>query len=334
MARRGREVFRNITGREAPATEREPTVGYTNRGAGRTLLNSLSELAEKAATADTLLEGEFIVEVDPDLIDDSFISDRLPDDEEDKDKELTEAIKEQGQKSPVRLRVHPDNPKRYQTVFGHRRVRVAKALSRPVKAVIESLSDKEHVIAQGQENSAREDLSFIERAMFAKQILDRGHDRPTIQAALSVDAAMVTRMLSVATRVPQAIVQAIGRAKGVGRDRWQEFAQLIERPSNQTVVEELIASEAFAVEASDTRFDLVLNAMKQAAKSPRAATRQPIKTKWQPEDKSIVAEVTEAGRAVELKFKSKDAGAFGRFVAANLDALYDQFLKQRNGAEK
>lgn len=332
MARRN--LLRNITAKEAPATERAPSAGYTNRGAGRTLLNSLSELAEKAATADALLEGEVIVEIDPDLIDDSFVTDRLPDDDDEKDRELSEAFKAQGQKSPVRLRIHPDDPKRFQIVFGHRRVRVARALSRPVKAVIEPLSDVDHVIAQGQENSARDDLSFIEKAMFAKQVLDRGFDRSTIQAALSVDAAMVTRMLTVATRVPTEIVRAIGRAKGVGRDRWQEFAQIIERPSNQSVVKDLVSSAMFAAEPSDARFDLALNAMKQAVKSPRSAARQPTKRKWQPEDKSIAADVTESGRAVELKFKSKNAGAFGRYVAANLDALYDQFLKQRSEAEK
>lgn len=329
-----RNVFQNITRADAPANERTPASGYTARGATRSLMNSLGELAEKAAKADELLQSDLIVEIDPAAIDDSFVTDRLPDDEDAKDKELREAIESQGQKSPVRLRVHPDHPARYQIVFGHRRVRVARALGRPVKSVIEALSDIEHVIAQGQENSAREDLSFIERAMFAKQLLDRGFDRETIQAALSVDAPMVTRMLSVATRVPANVIQGIGRAKGVGRDRWQEFAQLIEQLPNRAAVDVLVADPAFGQASSDARFEKAMNVMKSTKKPQRGAPPKLTTTKWQPRDKTIAADVVDSSRSVELKFKSKDAGAFGRYLAANLDELYDQFLKHRNEAEK
>jgi ParB family chromosome partitioning protein len=328
-----RNVFQNINRADAPANERTPAAGYTARGATRSLMNSVGELAEKAAKADELLQSDLIVEIDPAAIDDSFVTDRLPDDEDAKDKELREAIESQGQKSPVRLRVHPDHPARYQIVFGHRRVRVARALGRPVKSVIEALSDIEHVIAQGQENSAREDLSFIERAMFAKQLLDRGFDRETIQAALSVDAPMVTRMLSVATRVPANVVQGIGRAKGVGRDRWQEFAQLIEQLPNRTAVADLVADPVFGQASSDARFEKALNVMKSTKRPQRGAPPKLTTTKWQPRDKTITADVVDSSRSVELKFKSKDAGAFGRYLAANLDELYDQFLKQRNEAE-
>lgn len=329
-----RDIFRNITRQDAPVNERAPSTSYATRGASRTMLNSLGELAEKAAQAEQLLEGEVIVEIDPALIDDSFVSDRLPDDEDGNDKDLLQAIESQGQKTPVRLRASPDSPGRYQIVFGHRRVRVARILSRPVKAIIESLSDIEHVIAQGQENSAREDLSFIERSVFAKQLQDRQFDRGTIQAALSADAPMVTRMLSVASRVPSSIVNGIGRAKAVGRDRWQEFAQLIDQPANRALVEELLADPVFTQAPSDARFELALNAMKNSKRPNRAGARKPTTTKWQAQDKAIAAEVIETSRSVELKFKSKDAGSFGRFLAANLDTLYEQFLKQGDEAEK
>lgn len=329
-----RDIFKNITRQDAPANERSPSTSYATRGASRTMLNSLGELAEKAAQAEQLLEGEVIVEIDPALVDDSFVSDRLPDDEESSDRELLQAIEAQGQKTPVRLRVSPDVPDRYQIVFGHRRVRIARMLSRPVKAVIETLSDIEHVIAQGQENSAREDLSFIERSVFAKQLLDRQFDRATIQAALSADAPMVARMLSVATRVPMSIVKGIGRAKGVGRDRWQEFAQLIEQPAGRAVVEELLTAPAFAQSASDARFELALDAMKQSKRPRRGGVQKPTTTKWRAQDEAIAAEVIESSRSVELKFKSKESGSFGRFLAANLDALYEQFLRQRDETEK
>jgi ParB family chromosome partitioning protein len=72
------------------------------------------------------------------------------------------------------LRAHSTAPGRYQTAFGHRRVRAARVLARPVKAIVRTLSDDELIIAQGVENSAREDLSFIERAVFALRLENAG----------------------------------------------------------------------------------------------------------------------------------------------------------------
>jgi len=39
--------------------------------------------------------------------------------------------------------------------------------------VVRSLTDEQLVIAQGQENSGRTDLTFIERARFAARLEDR-----------------------------------------------------------------------------------------------------------------------------------------------------------------
>ena len=80
-------------------------------------------------------------------------------------------------------------PGRYQTAFGHRRVRVAGLLGRTVKAIVRALSDDELVVAQGLENSAREDLSFIERAVFALRLETSGRSRSIIQQALAKDGS-------------------------------------------------------------------------------------------------------------------------------------------------
>src|SRR5690606_36556655 len=52
-----------------------------------------------------------------------------------------------------------------------------------VRAVVRDLSDTELVLAQGKENAERRSLSFIERAFFAKALIDHGFDRATAQAA-------------------------------------------------------------------------------------------------------------------------------------------------------
>ena len=134
--------------------------------------------------------------------------------------ELLEAIRERGQDSPVLLRPHPAAEGRYQVVFGHRRVRAAAQLGKSVRAVVKPLADIDHVIAQGQENSARENLSFIEKSVFAQQLLDLGFERQIIQSSLSVDAPMLTRMLSVTKRIPDRCHQGRGSDQG---DRSRSF---------------------------------------------------------------------------------------------------------------
>ena len=242
MARK--DVLLGITQAETTKPERTATSGYAARGASRSMLNSIGELAAQAAKAERLLEGETVVDLDPDLIDGSFVSDRMEDSAE-AFSELVAAIGERGQDSPILVRPHPTANGRYQIVFGHRRFRAAKQLGRPVRAVVKELDDKDHVVAQGQENSARENLSFIERAVFAQKLTELGHSRETVQSSLSVDAPMLTRMLSVTKRIPDLIIQSIGAAKGVGRDRWLEMTALIENPSNLAGAGEFIATDEF-----------------------------------------------------------------------------------------
>ncbi|MFN6984441.1 MAG: plasmid partitioning protein RepB, partial [Rhizobium oryzihabitans] len=133
-------------------------------------LNEVSERAKRAeAIEKQLAEGLTIVSLDPADIDPSFIPDRMPASEE-ADAGLVEAIREQGQQVPILVRPHPDFPGRYQVAFGHRRLRAVSSLGIPVKAVVRDLSDEQLVVAQGQENNERRDLTYIEKARFAQKL--------------------------------------------------------------------------------------------------------------------------------------------------------------------
>ena len=72
----------------------------------------------------------------------------------------------------------------------------------PSAPVVRQMSDAELVVAQGQENSARRDLSFIERALYAAKLEEAGFDRETIMAALNVDKTGLSRLISVAVKDP------------------------------------------------------------------------------------------------------------------------------------
>ena len=301
-----------------------PGSAYPMRGASKTMIRSLDELAKQA---DKFLEGEAVVEIDPKDIDRSFVSDRLGDDAE-QFEELKQAIAERGQDSPVLLRPHPDIDGRYQVVFGHRRVRVAAELGRPVRAVIKKMDDRAHVIAQGQENSARANLSFIERALFAKRLEDLGYGRDVISTALAANAASVSKMISVTSRIPEDVLSAIGPAHGIGRERWVELSLLAGRDVNFDRVIEVIEDPAFGALSSDDRFNGLFLALNDKGGRVRKAKPAPKPAAWQADDKLAVVQYGQSGSTFSLSIKAQNGAGFGKFIARNLDRLYAQYLTE------
>ncbi len=324
MARKN--PFANVMTENRP--ENAVALDYTVKGASRSIISTIDELA---ARADKLLEGETVVELDTDSIDASFVRDRLEEDQQ-AFEDLLSAIREQGQTSPIFVRPHPTSQGRYMVVFGHRRLKVAKALGRKVRAVIKSITDRDHVITQGQENSARSDLSFIEKATFAKQLsaLNYDNDSATVMAALSIDRATLSKMLSV-SNMPEDILSAIGGARSPGRDRWYELKQLIEPPKNLATLRDILASTDLGGLDGDARFAFVMDALTRK-KSVGIAPPQR-REKWTPQDRAVSADIRTDGNSYTLAFKGKNARAresvgFGEFVTRNLDDLYAAYRKQ------
>lgn len=307
---------------------RAVALDYTVKGASRSIISTIDELT---ARADKLLEGETVVELDPDTVDVSFVKDRLEDDRE-AFEALVAAIRDHGQTSPILVRPHPHNNGRYMVVFGHRRLRAAKELGRNVRAVVKAITDRDHVIAQGQENSARSDLSFIEKARFARQlsVLNYDGDNATAMAALSIDKATLSKMLSVAG-MPEDILQAIGGARSPGRDRWYELKQLIENPRVLEGLRQTLAQTNLDGLDGDARFAFVMDALtrKKLAGFRRTAKRQT----WAARDRALSAQIRNDGKSYTLALKSKDtkaadASGFGEFLAEQLDDLYAKYRKR------
>lgn len=318
MARKN--PFANLMASDASPPER-PALDYTVKGASKSFLNSLNEIT---ARADKLMEGEPIVELDPGSVDPSFVRDRLEENEQEFD-EILEAIRERGQDSPILVRPHPTVVGRYMVVFGHRRLKVAKALGRKVRAVIKEMKDREHVVAQGQENSARANLSFIEKALYASELakLRYDEDNAIVMTALALDRTTLSKMLSVAS-IPEKVLRSIGPAKGIGRDRWYELKLLLERPSNYDAAVEVVESEGFAELASEARFVAVEKRLKMKQSRSRG---EPSKQIWAPRDGTLAAEMSAEGKKFTLAIRAKgpDAKAFGGYLSDNLDRLYDDF---------
>lgn len=337
MARK--DLLRGVLGVAAEDVSTESRADYAMRGASKSMKVSIGSLAEASRL---IQEGETIIEIDPGLIDASFVNDRLTGDD-DAFEALKASIAAGRQDTPVLLRPHPATGGRYMTVFGHRRVRAAAQLGRKVRAVVKPLDDLAHVLAQGQENTARADLSFIEKALFAKKLLDLGQSREVIQAALTVDATLLSRLLSVSSSVPGEIIEAIGPAKQIGRDRWEDFKKRIAIVEDMKTLDATLRSAAFLALDSDARFEALHGRLpdldrprKRAVQpgQPSSRTRaKPEKRTWAANGGRIKGVVGRSGKAYAISLTSKDSADFGAYLAANLDRMYEEFLSSREEDE-
>src|SRR5687768_6013408 len=111
MARKG--IFGSVM-EPAPAEADNDVANYAIRGASRSIMQSFEELSKSS-----------VIDLAPDLVDVSFVTDRLGENDEEFEM-LLEAIRVQGQDTPILVRPHPSEPGRFQTVFGHRRLKVAQ----------------------------------------------------------------------------------------------------------------------------------------------------------------------------------------------------------------
>lgn len=319
MARKN--LLEGVINSDSAQSGSEGRADYALRGASKSMKVSIDRLAEDSKR---LLDGETIVEIDPSLIDVSFVSDRLSGDDQEY-KELKDTIKAAQQDTPVLLRPHPKIAGRYMIVFGHRRVRVARDLKRDVRAVIKQIDDVAHILAQGQENTARADLSFIEKALFAKSLVDMGQERDLIQAALTIDKTLLSRMLSVAEQIPEGLLRAIGPAKSVGRDRWENAKKLFSIPGNKQRAQEAISLDDFSLLESDKRFEAVLASLSHKTKINRAKKQLDRKVKWSPKDGAVKGIISSSPKSYKLMLSANEADAFGAYLTENLDQLYLKF---------
>jgi ParB family chromosome partitioning protein len=290
-------------------------------GALGAISQSLGDISERAKRAEEieqkLIEGHVIVDLDPAIIDDSFVPDRMEATEE-QNAAFREIIRQHGQSVPILVRPKPNATERYEVAFGHRRLRAARELGITVRAVVRPLTDEQLVIAQGQENSGRTDLTFIERARFAARLEERKFSREIIMASLNVDKAALSRLISIATRVPAAVIDAIGPAPAFGRVRWQELTDLLEQENNRARVIEMAKDSALTAMDTDKRFETLIAGLRKRTMRSRAET-------WSAKDGTHAAKVVRAGKKLTLTFDDRVAPKFGDFVKGKLQTLYEEF---------
>ena len=285
-------------------------------------LQQISQLQEELQSQ--IAAGQAVIEIDPALIDSSFIADRLNASDEHYHT-LLNSIRDHGQQVPILVRPHPNQGGRYQLAYGHRRVRALTELGRSVRAIVRALEDDELVVAQGQENNARRDLSFIERATFGHRLEERGFARDIIMASLAVDKTELSRLISVARTIPSEVLGAVGSAPKAGRRRWIELAERLKKHRFDLVLPRLLQDSHFLESTSDKRFQILFDALAPEHNQRPTAC-------WTEETGRQIITIDRSGSRFTLSFDEKAAPAFGEFVLKQLPGLYRTFRQQRQSS--
>ncbi|MBZ4689250.1 MAG: plasmid partitioning protein ParB [Cereibacter sp.] len=273
-------------------------------------------------------------DLDPSLIDQDGLRDRLQFDAEDI-ADLAASIRAHGQQVPILVR--PSNqPGRFRVIYGRRRLAAIRQIGGPVKAIVRTLDDKAAVLAQGQENNLRLDPSFIEKAVFIGAMRDAGYDGTVIREALGVSKQSVSSYVVVLDAIPLPVIEAIGAAHDTGRRKWTELADLarVEGVDLPALLGRM-GGALQAAESSAARFEAFLNAAKAVASGDAAPQQADAAAQHDPvhrggprplrlADGRRIATVKRSASGLEVKVSQKEAPEFSTWLATNLDGLIQE----------
>ena len=275
-----------------------------------------------------------VIDIDPDLVAPSPFADRLEMDEAALS-ELVASILADGQRMPVLARPHPTESGRYQLAYGHRRWKALLRIRESVqgkaglqlKAFVTQLTDVELAERQASENIDRQDLTWIDQALFLAGLEAGGNEvKGAAEKILKIDRTVAWRMRNVMAVIPNNIVRGIGSAKKIGMPRWVALAELFETsPAKATaaasaMVERLNQADAaggMAASAgrSDKRFLAVFSAVKKAVEQSQNHSSR----------KTDLAIVRVSKTSVQVRFP-KEQAEFGAWFEAELPTLWEKFL--------
>ncbi|MBE3638875.1 ParB/RepB/Spo0J family partition protein [Mangrovicoccus algicola] len=322
MVRRPRQAFPTASGdgteppKPAQPARRAPMFA---RGAA-----SLDTAARSAAAEDRMYRNLAV-----ELIDPSPIRDRI-DLSENLD-ELKRSLAEEGQQIPILVRPKPGSD-RFEIVTGRRRLQATRELGQAtIQAFVRVMSDEEAFVAQGVENNARLETSFIERARTILSALEAGFTQTQVEKFLGTDQTMISRMKSIYTGLGEELVLAIGPARGIGRRKWDRLLALIR--ADGRAPESLAAIVPADIPDSAERFDAFLRQMEEAAPPSPAPAPAPKPGKPARAARDDGRPLVTERRSDRLVIRTGEGvpPAFLEFVEACLPGLLHQYYENVPG---
>lgn len=232
--------------------------------------------------------------------------------------DLAESIRVNGQQIPVLLRPSQEQDGKFEVIYGRRRILACREAGVPVKALIRTMDDGQALLAKGLENSARTDLSFYERARFAKAIAEQGYGNEELMQALSISKNSLSQLNRTTKHVPDAVGDLIGAAPKAGRPKWDVLSDAF----RDNLIDETEAQRLLSVLSDDMVSDDRLNHLLNAIGSMKAKAK-PTK----PNERKIQAGVTMTSNDKTVTLSIKRAGGSAGF-AAWLEENIEELVKR------
>nr|WP_272214569.1 plasmid partitioning protein RepB [Marinicella sp. W31]MDC2880193.1 plasmid partitioning protein RepB [Marinicella sp. W31] len=287
----------------------------------------------------TLSESSSIV-LDPAKIEASPYRDRFENDGEAREEveSLAASIRAEGQKMPVLVRPHPKAEGRYQLAYGHRRlaaIRLLAAESRTpaevtIRAYVRPLDDRELLVEQSLENGVRENLTWIEQALWAAQLREAGFSSVAIEPVLGLSKTPISLMLKVANAVPNDIIFAIGRAKGVGRPKWMALAETCLNGGDEAIarIRPILEKQAFRSADAAQRIDLAVRAARGGEDNrPEKSVRELVS------NGRSLGRIATGASGTTISIARQESG-FAEWLSRRMDALAEEYFSSTTGANR
>lgn len=332
-----KSIFSNIMDTEVPANTEpaDPSLRPRPHSSSphlRKVAAGVRHLQEQSALAERLLkQGEGIVELDVEVIDPSPIPDRFTDAYHTAETlELTESIRQRGQVVPGIVRPKGE---RFEIVSGRRRLAVARDLGLKFRAIIRSLSDTDAIILQGEENSNRKDLTFIERCMFGARLESAGYTRDIISTALSTSPSHLSEMLKITFTLPRDLIEKIGPSPDIGRRRWLDLVQIWTKASQPSILALNALDRLPGNIVGSDRFHAVFQALLDGRTSSASnSVRGKVDTDAITSKGMVLGSVSYGTKGARLSFDRNVSKDFIRHVVGRIEALHDEYLASRTGS--
>ncbi|WP_114011760.1 ParB/RepB/Spo0J family partition protein [Cohaesibacter intestini] len=289
---------------------------HTNDTTGPSKLSN----AQKFESVD--LDGKVII-IPTSKIDPSPFPHRLEDETHANEIEvLSNSMEKDGQDVPIIVRLHPDDEKRYQVVSGNRRLMAAKEMAEPlIKCIVKDVDDIGIMMVQGREISLRKDASYIERVRLAghlfKTLSNYTEARARVMDALSIGETEASRLKVISEKIPNDIIESIGRAPKVGRGRWNRFAKSLTQPERLEKTRKILRDKSFSDIASTCERFVHLEKEILA----NADLDKPINLKV---GNTTIGVLAHKKKRSDLQIPNQD---FAEFVADKLPELFEAFNK-------
>ncbi|WP_299870182.1 plasmid partitioning protein RepB [uncultured Roseobacter sp.] len=282
------------------------------------------------------VDAHHVWELDPATVTDDRMADRLnPADVHD----LRDAIEANGQTVPILVRRHPSDADQYLLVYGRRRLEAIRGSDKvaKVRALVANLDEDAALRAQISENMARRDLSYIEKALFAQELVKSGFGTQSqVAEVLTVTKSAISMALAVVDMVGTDLARAIGPAHGIGRPKWEALGKAIEETSADQGKLTRLANEAhdkaavaMVVEESGPFEDPSVLAFEAVAKAVGKSARTEAKPPSPARSSSFALKLAgRRGGSVKRTAKglsiSLENGAFADWVEAEAQELIEE----------